>query len=81
LGFSHLARKASFLQPAIEFLMIRLGRGAPDRGLDRILKGEKPADLPAQLRPSTRWCSTSRPRRPKLAIPPTLLARAEEVIE
>jgi hypothetical protein len=31
--------------------------------VDRILKGEKPADLRCRCRPSTSWRSTSRPRR------------------
>ena len=50
--------------------------------VDRILKGEKPADLPVQRRPSTSWSSISRPRRRSVStVPPTLLARADEVIE
>ena len=48
----------------------------------RILKGEKPADLPVSSRPSSSWSSTSRPpRRSASTVPPTLLARADEVIE
>ena len=50
---------------------------------DRILRGEKPADLPVQQSaPSSRWSSTSRPpKRLASKIPPNLLARADEVIE
>ena len=50
--------------------------------VDRILKGEQPAALPVQHRPSSSWSSTSRPpRRSASTVPPTLLARADEVIE
>ena len=50
--------------------------------VDRMLKGEKPADLPVQARPSTSWSSTSRPRGCSAStIPPGLLAIADEVIE
>ena len=48
----------------------------------RILKGEKPADLPVCGRPSSSWSSTCRrPMRSASTVPPTLLARADEVIE
>ena len=50
--------------------------------VDRILKGEKPADLPVSRRPTMNWPSTSRPpRRSVSKFRPTLLARADEVIE
>ena len=50
--------------------------------VDRILKGEKPADLPVQAPTKYDWCSTSRPpRRSASTCRRSLLARADEVIE
>ena len=55
--------------------------GAPQAMSIASSRARSPPTCRCRRRPSTSWSSTSRPRRRSASRPPTLLARADEVIE
>ena len=78
----------SFRQFVTEGALISYGPDAADivrrsaSYVDRILKGEKPADLPVQAPTQVRVGDNLKTANALgLTVPPTLLARADEVIE
>ena len=79
----HQFREFAVTGGLMSFGGIRRGRVPAQRHLTgRILKGEKPADLPVQQSTAVELVLNLRTAKALgLTMPPTLLARADEIIE
>src|SRR5262249_21674669 len=78
-GFSYFSRNGPLLSYGVDFL--DLFRRAASY-VDRILRGEKPGDLPVQLPAKYEMVLNRRTAKALgLAVPPSILLRADDVIE
>jgi len=78
-GFSNYTRQGGLVSYSVDFIAVGRRTG---RYVDRILKGAKPADLPVeQASEFTLRINLKTAAALGLAVPPAILARADEVIE